>query len=539
LEAWHKYQKWCAQYGTSDVFSDIMMHNRVDRWNLDQGVAMLGNDGHGFGGTHLYDRVVMDWIVQLRHSQEGGGKAFSEVRYPDYKVPQRDTHERFGLAWKMKGLYESFYTGDGGDDTADLATLATALDNMQKHFTFSAATREGEELKPTHILPFIALIIAEDPSSELQELIDEADLADTNQDHVTVEEMVGIVSGILGSDERVGVGEGDIRKAILTYSGLEGTDGSTLTRRHLTAAFMHYAKMIGGATTLNRTYDTRLNVAQQLNVVQGVDVNRIAVGLQTEDGYKLYLNILQDLSANTSKSKISNLTLAKEWNRRTNLLLVDAGDDDDKVCVVKRTYGYINASSVRDHEGRLDTRQLQLANISTIKEALIDVHRRKKNLQQEVQSMTVQQNGGAAATASMFASGSIHTSSVVDRVEPSALDRRSLTREGSVKSRLLEVPNHRVKDVCYFCLLGHTFDDTDGDPEALDVEQCYATTSIDGNRVFLNGHSARATKIDKKTISCPNYEMPSVAVAALVKKHRTNTILRARRAGKQKQTTVK
>jgi hypothetical protein len=95
----------------------------------------------------------------------------------------------------------------------------------------------------------------------------------------------------------------------------------------------------------------------------------------------------------------------------------------------------------------------------------------------------------------------------------------------SAQERAKEVPRSRVKDVCYFCLVGHTFGDTDDVLEPLELDECYAKAPSATGREFLNGHSAGKRNL----IKCPNYDSPSPAMTAAVKKLRLSNMLRASR----------
>ena len=51
LESWHLYQKQSVSEGLGDVVADLLLHMRVDRFNLNSAVKSRGLQGYGHAGV--------------------------------------------------------------------------------------------------------------------------------------------------------------------------------------------------------------------------------------------------------------------------------------------------------------------------------------------------------------------------------------------------------------------------------------------------------------------------------------------------------
>lgn len=79
LENFHLFQRKCnGGNGMGQVLGDLLLHLRVSRWNIDQGVKNCGEVVIGCRSgkrvVQCYDRRLVDFIVQTRAGHVGEGK---------------------------------------------------------------------------------------------------------------------------------------------------------------------------------------------------------------------------------------------------------------------------------------------------------------------------------------------------------------------------------------------------------------------------------------------------------------------------------
>jgi hypothetical protein len=194
------------------------------------------------------------------------------------------------------------------------------------------------------------------------------------------------------------------------------------------------------------------STTEQINGLQGGNAEKVCHGLFSDAGKSLCMEVLKKLS-NDGARKPTFKEIAVEWATCVDAKVAAAVDEADRDAV-RKMYGYLTTKLARVHHDKLNLRRIQMANIATKKDAIIEIYHSRK---ERVIDDTVDH---APELALQVAPERIDSTTAVPMYSASALDVTKGRRETPDPSR-----------TCYLCLL-FGFTDTDGHVKELPLADC-------------------------------------------------------------------
>ena len=169
-----------------------------------------------------------------------------------------------------------------------------------------------------------------------------------------------------------------LAKLAYALTGEATTPAATvINERELEACFYLAQRLIANDNRpLARDYNTGLNVLQQINDIQGEDVEIVAHGLFHKEGKALYIKLLRRLGKGGAR-KVPHKEICRAWKAHVDDLVARAAEESEKERIRDR-YGYVLPHQVHKHAGDVAVRAVQCGLMRPQKDALINLCRARK-----------------------------------------------------------------------------------------------------------------------------------------------------------------
>ena len=415
--------------------ADLVLHDRADRHNVKNGITNWDEPSFGHGDTPLIRREVLVRILQLREQAPDlfPAAVFTDLHGFKFDSTRKDNGERFGLGWKM---FEMFSAINPDYDEINKMLQMRSAENLEDKRQGSETITPSDVKSLVTVVTEAPTTKAQDDAIKALSLDDHkrnevalAELVDLVSDVLRASSEAGEASagaassggaassagaapgagaassagtqGAVGASTSAGASAASSTGAA-SSAGTQGAVGAStstgtvlaklayaltgeattpattvINERELEACFYLAQRLIANDDRpLARDYKTGLNVLQQINGIQGEDVEIVAHGLFHKEGKALYIKLLRSLGKGGAR-KVPHREICRAWKAYVDDLVARAEEESEKQRIRDR-YGYVLPHQVHRHAGDVAVRAVQHGLMLPQKDALIDLCRARK-----------------------------------------------------------------------------------------------------------------------------------------------------------------